>query len=87
MRLGLDMRARKGNIEATPIISKKAIIINIINKKKACLRSEILNKDSNCLKNCISFFYNQILIKFSSSKILKLYQQDKCATRSYFHLH
>jgi hypothetical protein len=45
--------AIKGMIEATPIISKKAIIIIITNNKEACLRSLDVSRNNNFLNICI----------------------------------
>ena len=50
IKIGFVRTAIKGNIDATPIISKNAIIKIITNSKAACLRSWGLSNNNNFLK-------------------------------------
>ena len=47
--------AIKGIIDATPMVSSRAIIVIINNKKAADLRSLAVNKDKIFLKVCMGF--------------------------------
>jgi hypothetical protein len=48
--VGFVKTAIKGKIDTTPIISNNAIIVIIINKKDACIRSSGVSKYKNFFK-------------------------------------